>query len=436
MAILIGALIFLITLVAWLRVHASIALLLTAVLTGLLADKHPGEVIQIMLNGGMSTLTGLALVIIFGMLLGSLLADTGATRVISTRLLQVFGPEQTTLALACIGFVLGLALFYNAGFMVLTPLVFSVAYQTGRPLVPLAIAMAAPLSVTHCFLPPHPGATAVATMLQADIGQTLLLGIVVSIPAIAIAAVFLPTFLAKIPANPPAGMFEEKPLPVGSLPALSTSLLVALSPVLLMAAATIGQLRLQKGSALQTWSSVAGDSNVAMPVGVFFALLFLVFFRGKSVENAVKKSVSSLWPVVSLLLILASGGAFKQVLVDTGMGQQMVAELATLPLSPLLLGWIMATVLRIAVGSATVAGITAAGIAQPLLQSGTVSPELMTLAIGAGSVMCSHVNDTGFWMFKEWFGLNLRDTFKSWTLMETIIGVVGIVMVLLLDIWV
>ena len=228
-------------------------------------------------------------------------------------------------------------------------------------------------------------------------------------------------------------MFEEKPLPSGSLPTLGISLLVALSPVLLMAAATAGELSLQKGSSLQAWSKVAGDSNVAMPVGVFLALLFLVFFRGKSVRQAVRKAVSSLWPVLSVLFILASGGAFKQILVDSGIGQQMATQLANLPLSPLLLGWIMATVLRIAVGSATVASITAAGIVQPLLQSGNVSPELMTLAVGAGSVMCSHVNDTGFWMFKEWFGLNLRDTFKSWTLMETIVGVVGIVMVLLLE---
>lgn len=218
-------------------------------------------------------------------------------------------------------------------------------------------------------------------------------------------------------------------------PPFILAILVALLPVLLMAVATISELTLPQGHTFRIWANFMGDSGMAMLAGVLAALLLLIVFRGKPVGPAIDKSAGSLGAIAPLLLIIAAGGAFKQVLLDTGISRELTDQLSGMQASPLLLGWLIATVLRVAIGSATVAGMTAAGIALPLLQDGSNSPELMALAIGAGSVMFSHVNDTGFWMFKEWFGLSIRDTFRSWTLMETLIGIYGLAGVLLLDIW-
>lgn len=432
MLLLLGSLVFLIALIAWIRIHAFPALILTAILTGLCAGMEPAALLKSVQDGVGGTLGGLALVIGFGMLLGSLLAETGAIKVISQRLLLLFGEKRATWALVFTGSVIGLAMFYNAGFVILAPLAFSIARQTGQSLVPLAIAMAAPLSVTHCFLPPHPGATAVANVLGADLGKTLLLGITVGAPAILIAGLFFPSFLKKIPSSPPEGIFPALQEEGKRAPSFVLCLSAALLPVLLMAAATVSTLNLPEGHSLRTFLGFIGDAGMAMLLSVMAALWLLVARQGKKVGPALEQSAGTLGSIAGIMLILGAGGAFKEVLLDAGIGQQLADRLTRLPVSPLVLGWLIATVMRIAVGSATVAGMTAAGIAQPLLQGG-VSPELMTLAIGAGSVMCSHVNDTGFWMFREWFGLSLRDTFRTWTLMETIVGVAGLAGVLVVD---
>ena len=436
MLLLVCAIVLLLVLIAVLRLSAFVALTIVAFATGLAKGMPFDAVVKSVQAGIGSTLGSLALVIGFGVMLGSLLAETGAAQRISDSLIQFFGAKRAKLALALTGFAVGLAMFYNAGFVILAPLAFSIARQTGQPLVPLAIAMAAPLSVTHCFLPPHPGATAVANVLQADLGKTLLLGLVVGLPAILVAGLFLPDFLKKIPADPPKGIFPEVEASNRKQPSFIICMLAAILPVLLMAGATISELSLPAGHAVRNFMAFVGDSNIAMLISVLAALFFLVVLQGQNAGLALDKSAGSLGAIAGIMLILGSGGAFKQVLLDTGIGQRIAEQVTGLQVSPLVLGWLIATIMRIAVGSATVAGMTAAGIAQPLLQGTDVSPELMALAIGAGSVMCSHVNDTGFWMFREWFGLSLRDTFRTWTLMETIVGVVGFLGVLLLDVWI
>lgn len=433
MLLLIGSLLFLVLLIARFRLTAFLALLLTAILTGFGARMAPEAILQALQNGVGSTLGSLVLVLGLGMLLGNLLAETGATHVIATRLLVVFGPQHATWALALTGTAVGLAMFYNAGFVVLAPLAFSLAAQARKPLVPLAIAMAAPLSVTHGFLPPHPGATAVANLLHANLGKTLLLGLLIAAPTVAVAALLFPRFLKNIPANPPSGMFPEIVSSESPAPGFGVSLFVALLPVLLMGAATVAELGLPAGHPLRGSLKFAGDGSIAMLVSVLAALLLLSGATLKNATTLLTKTSGMLGPLAMLLLVIAAGGAFKQVLVDSGIGKTLAERMQRLPLSPLLLGWGIATVLRIAVGSATVAGMTAAGIIQPLMATSGVSPELMTLAVGAGSLMCSHVNDTGFWMFREWFGLSLRDTFRSWTAMETIVGLMGLLGVLLLN---
>jgi gluconate transporter len=430
----------LLTLILWLRLSAFLALTITALCTGLAAGMSMPDLLKAVQNGIGSTLGGLVLVLALGIMLGSILAETGAAQVISQRLLRIFGLRRAHWAVALTGFVVGIAMFYNAGFVVLAPLVFTVASASGQNLVSLAISMAAPLSVTHGFLPPHPGATAIANLFGADLGKTLLLGLAVAIPAILIAGIFFPKYVLKdLKANPPAGLFQVKNLEEHALPGFVQSLSIALLPVILMAIATILELNLPADSKLLQTAKFWGEPNVAMLMAVLAALLFLgknrVINPNKPLKTTelLEKSNTALGAAATLLLVIAAGGAFKQVLVDSGLGKDLAAQFIHFSASPLVIAWAIATLLRIAVGSATVAGMTAAGIVQPLILSSGASPELMTLAVGAGSLMCSHVNDTGFWMFREWFGLSLKDTFRSWTVMETIVGLVGLAGVLLLD---
>ncbi|MBC7776874.1 MAG: gluconate permease [Phycisphaerae bacterium] len=440
MLLLILSIGFLLTLILWVRLNAFLSLIITALCAGLASGMPAADLLKSIQNGIGSTLGGLVLVLALGIVLGSILAETGAAQVISERLLRVFGPRRVHWAVALTGFVVGVAMFYNAGFVVLAPLVFSVAAASGQSLVSLAISMAAPLSVTHGFLPPHPGATNVANLFGADLGKTLLLGLIVALPAVLAAGIFFPKyFLKNVVANPPKGLFVPKNLPKDSLPSFVQSLVIALLPVLLMATSTVLELNLPPESNVLRWAKFWGDPGVAMLLAVLTGLLFFSnnpwFNSNKTMKTSqlLEKSNTALGAASTLLLVIAAGGAFKQVLVDSGLGKALASQFIEASISPLLLGWGIATLLRIALGSATVAGTTAAGIVLPLVANGGVSPELMTLAVGAGSLMCSHVNDTGFWMFREWFGLSLRDTFRSWTVMETIVGLVGLAGVLLLD---
>ena len=291
--------------------------------------------------------------------------------------------------------------------------------------------------MTHGFLPPHPGPTAIAILFKADIGKTLVYGITLAIPAILISGVIFPEFVKKIVANPPEGLVEIKNLPENELPSFPLSIGIALSPVLLMATATFGEFLLPKDSFSLQVLKFIGDASVSMVISFGLAVIFLGVLRGRKMADITDKTASSLTATTMILMIVAAGGAFKQVLQDSGIGADIALLFNGLPLSPLFLGWLVATVIRITIGSATVAGLTAAGIVQPMLSdpsiAATISPELMVLSVGAGSLMCSHVNDTGFWMFKEYFGLSLKDTFKTWTLMETIVGIVGLIGVLTLN---
>jgi gluconate transporter len=439
MMILLLSIFLLLALILVAKLNSFLALIITALFAGLASGMAPLDLLKSIQNGLGSTLGGLVLVLALGIMLGSILSETGAVQVVSTKLLRWLGYNRANLALLITGFVVGIAMFYNAGFVVLAPLVFSMAANTGQSLVPLAISMAAPLSVAHGFLPPHPGATAVANVFGADLGKTLLLGIVIAIPTIFVAGIWFPKLLKNIPATPPDLFTQTISNTTVATPGFLKSLIIALLPVLLMAFAAVGDMTMPTDNPVLSWLKFFGDPGVAMLLAVLCSLLlfgrmpFLQHTNRLKTTQLLEKASTSLGAAAPLLLVIGAGGAFKQVLVDSGIGQSLATQLTGSTVSPLLLGWGAATLLRIAVGSATVAGMMAAGIVQQVVAGGAASPELMTIAIGAGSLMCSHVNDTGFWMFKEWFGLSLRDTFRSWTIMETIVGVMGLLGVLLLE---
>ncbi|MBZ4190259.1 gluconate:H+ symporter [Niabella beijingensis] len=432
--ILVFGILLLLLLITVVKLNAFISLILVTLLIGLCNGMEPVQLALALNKGVGDTMGSVLLVLGFGVLLGALLTETGATQQICGGLLRFFGPARAKIALAVTGFAVGLALFYNAGFVVLIPLVFIIARQTGAPLVPLAIAMAAPLSITHGFLPPHPGPTAIAALFKADLGRTLVYGICIAIPTLILAGICFPGLLKKIKATPPAGMVGSEQAMDVPLPGFGISLFTALIPVLLMAAATICTLLHMEKSRLGALILFAGEPAIAMFIAIICALLFLGLFRKIPVKTLMDRTGGAVPAVASIILIVAAGGALKEVLIQSKTGDAISLFFMQSSMTPLLLGWLVATLIRIAVGSATVAGLTAAGIVQPLIATLHVKPELMVLSIGAGSLMCSHVNDTGFWMFKEYLGLSVADTFKTWTVMESIIGVAGLLGVLLLNV--
>lgn len=419
------------------KLNAFLALFITALFIGLTNGMQPAICIAAMSKGVGDILGSVIAVLGFGVMLGSILTETGATRQISNRLLRVFGNGNAKLAVCITSFSVGLALFYNAGFVVLIPLVFTIALETKTSLIYLAIAMAAPLSVTHGFLPPHPGPTAIASIFRADIGLTLLYGLCISIPVLVLAGLWFPEWVKKIGTKPPAGIFSQQTETSAKAPGFAVSLFVALAPVILLAVSTLLlQLYSFPEGALRQFLLFIGDPGMSLLIAVLLAIVFLGAFRGIKISRLMERSGNAVGAIAAIILITAAGGALKQVLIASGTAEAITGYFKDSTLPPLLLGWIVATVLRIAIGSATVAGLTAAGIVQPLVVTMHVNPELMVLSIGAGSLMCSHVNDTGFWMFKEYLGLSLKDTFKSWTVMESVIGIAGLGGVLLLDLFV
>jgi Gnt-I system high-affinity gluconate transporter len=283
------------------------------------------------------------------------------------------------------------------------------------------------------FLPPHPSPMALVNQFHADIGRTLIYGCIVGIPTLLIAGPLFALSLRKI-VVPPSDLFKATELGAKELPGVFNSFGCALLPVLLIAvAATLDSA--DASPANRAAIAFAGNPTIVMLVSLLVATITLGLARGLALPKLMQDYGLAIRDIAGILLIIAGAGALKQVFVDGGASAEIGALLASLPIHPLVLGWLLATVIRVALGSATVAGLTAAGIVAPLIQVTGVDPNLLVLAIGAGSLMCSHVNDSGFWMFKEYFNLSLRDTFRSWSLMETLVGIFGLIFVLLLNAW-
>jgi Gnt-I system high-affinity gluconate transporter len=310
--------------------------------------------------------------------------------------------------------------------------VFTVAASTGLPLLYVGLPTLAALSVTHGYLPPHPAPTAIATMFHADIGKTLVYGIIVAIPAIILSGPILARLLRRIDARPLAE-FTGQSLRVEGAPGLATSILSALLPVILIGSSTIAEFLLPASSEVRRIIGYVGNPVIAMLISLLLAVYTLGVARGRTMGDIMESLGHSITSLTMVMLIIAGAGALKQVLVDSGVSTYIGELLSQSRLSPLFLGWLIATILRVCVGSATVAGITTAGIVLPLVSGSGVSPELMVLAIGSGSLMLAHVNDGGFWLVKEYFNLSIKDTLKTWTVMETSVGVSGLIGVMILS---
>ncbi|MBK6825644.1 MAG: gluconate transporter [Chitinophagaceae bacterium] len=412
------------------KVSPFISLLIVAILSGLALGMSPDALLKSLETGAGSTLGGLAFIICLGAVLGKVLEESGAAEKIAMTLINGFGEKNIQWAVLLTGFLIGIPLYYNAGFVILVPLVFMLGKKTKLPLLYIAIPMAASLSTTHCFLPPHPGPALLVNAFKADMGKTLLYGLCIAIPAVILAGPFLGRRLKSI------GILNVQEDRIDQtekmLPAALPSFGIALLPVIFISLSVIADNFLPAG-VLKTIFLFTGNSTIALLIAVLVALGWFGVRRGIKMETQLQWVHTAISNIAVILLIITAGGVFKQVLTDSGTGAYISSFSTKWQMPPLLFAWVVTALLRVMIGSATVAAITAAGVVSPMLGQPGITPELMVLAVGSGSVFGSHINDSGFWMFKEFFKLSLKETFLSWTIMETLISIIGLIGVLILN---
>lgn len=434
--IVVVGILILFLLVAKFKLNAFISFIIVSLFVGLVGGMGLDSVVQSIQTGIGNIMGMLVLILGFGAMLGKLVADSGAAQRITSKLISSFGKKNIQWAVVIAGFIVGIPMFYSVGFVILVPLIFTVAAATGLPLLYVGLPMLASLSVTHGFLPPHPAPTGIAVTFNANIGKTLLYGIIVAIPAIIVAGPLFARTIKNITATPLKEFYNPIVLKDEEMPGMGVSVFTALLPVILIGLSTILDVVLPADFPMKNVIMFMGNPVIAMLIAVLVAIYTLGLARGKKMEEVMSSVSSSVTGITMVLLIIAGSGALKQILIDSGVSGYIAESLKDSNISPLILAWLIATVIRVCVGSATVAGLTAAGIVFPLVSGTGVSPELMVLAIGAGSLMLSHVNDSGFWLFKEYFNLSIKETLSTWTVMETMVGVMGLIGTLILSLFV
>jgi Gnt-I system high-affinity gluconate transporter len=433
--IILSCIITIVLLISWAKFNPFLAFLIVSLITGWLLGIPLTQLSASVQKGIGDTLGSLVVIIGLGAMLGKLVAESGAAQKITRVLMRTFGEKHLQWALMVTGFVVGIPLYYNVGFVLMVPLIFSVVYQYKLPAVYIGLPMLAALSVTHGFLPPHPSPTALVSQLKADMGITLLFGIVLAIPAIIVAGPLFSKALKHIRSTP-LQTFQPRMIPEEQLPNAANSFLTALLPVILLTITTIIPFVTTLPGESQQILQFISDPAIVMLISLLIATFTLGINTGRTMKVVMDIYGEAIKDIALILLIVAGAGVLKQVFIDSGVSKTIAESIGAWQIHPLVLGWVIAAVIRVCVGSATVAGLTAAGIIAPVIPQMQVNPNLMVLSIGAGSLFFSHVNDSGFWMYKEYFNLSIRDTIKSWSVMETIVSIMGLIGVLILDIFI
>ncbi|MDQ1128067.1 GntP family gluconate:H+ symporter [Microbacterium sp. SORGH_AS 888] len=433
--------VLIVVLITWAKLHPFLSLTIGALATGMIAGMLVGAVVTSFTGGFGSTMGGVGILVALGAIYGKLLADSGgADRIVDT-LVSRATPRTLPWIMGLIGAIIGLPMFFEVGLVLLVPVIILVARRSGVSLMRIAIPTLAGLSAMHGLVPPHPGPLAAIDALGANLGITLAFGVIVAIPAIIIAGPLFAPLAARWAPVPVPALFlsaEDEGDTARRRPSFAATLGSILLPVALMLLKAVADI-VAPGSP-ELWKTVLdflGTPVIALLIAVLVGLL--VLGRGAGFDRArLNETVgSSLGPIAAILLIVGAGGGFKQVLIDTGIGAVIASFVAGSSVSVLLLAWVVAALIRVATGSATVATITAAGILQPLTESlDQPMVALLVLAVGAGSLFLSHVNDAGFWLIKEYFGLSIGQTLKSWTVLECLISVAGLLGVLVIALFV
>ncbi len=425
----------LLVLILAVRMHAFLALIVSSMVLGLAAGMDPPQVIESIKGGLGDALGKIGIILAVGAMIGRFLEHSGGGRVLADWFLDKFGNQRAGWAVLTGAFIVGLPIFFDVAFIILAPIVWNLARESKRSILFYGLPVAAALTVTHALVAPHPAPAAAAGMLNANLGQTILLGIAISIPMAVIGGMFYGTWIARRIFVPVPAIAES--LATGDRddslppPTVALVLFVLLMPIGLIFAATIGEMVGVPGLSMLKF---LGDPATALTLSFFCAAGFFGLGRGLNRTQVTKMATESLAPIASLLLITGAGGSFKQVINDCGVGPYAGNLLAETGISPLIVAYLIAALLRVAQGSATVAIITGAGIVAPIVQNiPGYTPEMIVMALACGGTMLSHVNDSGFWIVNQYLGMTVPQTLKSWSVMKIIVSIVGFAIVLLIQ---
>lgn len=432
----------LILMIARYKIYPFLVLIIVSLGLGLVVGMPMDKIVKSFETGTGGTLGHIAIVVGLGTMLGKMMAESGGAERIATTLIDWFGEKNIHWAMMFVAIIVGLPVFFEVGFVLLIPIAFNVAKRTGKSLLVVGLPMVAGLSVVHGLIPPHPAALLAVQQYGADIGKTIAFGLVVGVPTAIIAgplfALMISKFVKLPENNPLASQFVDSRTDGGkrALPSFGITLFTILLPVVLMLVGSWADLVFTPKSLPNNLLRFAGNSDVALLIAVLVSFWTFGAKQGFNRDQIQKFCGECLAPIAGITLIVGAGGGFGGVLRDSGISQQIVETAKHAHLSPLLLGWFVAALMRLATGSATVAMTTACGIVAPIAAAAgaSVRPELLVLATGSGSLIFSHVNDGGFWLIKEYFGMTVGQTFKTWSLLETIISVLGLSFTLLLSV--
>jgi len=426
------AVVALVVLIARYKLNPFVTLVVVSLVLGIAVGMPISGVVKAFETGVGNTLGHIALVVALGTMLGKMMAESGGAEQIAHTLIRAFGEKRVHWAMATVAFIVGIPVFFEVGFVLLVPIAFTVAKRTGTSMVFVGIPMAAGLSVVHGLVPPHPAALIAVTAYNADIGKTIAYALVVGIPTAALAGPVFGKLVSRYVVPDPNNPLMEEMVEQGKpreLPGFGITLFTILLPVALMLLGGWADVFTPKGSTANDLIRFAGNSVVALLIALLVSFYTLGSARGFDRKQILNFTSESVAPIALVTLVVGAGGGFGRILMDSGVSGAVVDLAMRAHVSPLMLGWLVAALIRVATGSATVAMATACGIVAPIVaRSGGVSPELMVLATGAGSLILSHVNDGGFWLVKEYFKLSVPQTLKTWTVCETLISIVALLL--------
>lgn len=431
----------LIGLVLYVRIQAFIAMLISSIIVGILAGMAPMDIISTMQQGMGGTLGFVAIVVGLGSIFGAILEHSGGAQSLAQFLIKRFGEKRASWAFMLAGFFVAIPVFFDVGFIILVPIVYALQRKTKKSLLLYAIPLLAGLAITHAFIPPTPGPVAIADILKADLGMVILFGAIAGVPAAIVSGPLFAKFIAnKIHVNAPSELEEQSG--DGNYPPAGSILAIISLPILLILISTLLNSPLVPSDLFSEKTleviKMLGHPFSALILANLIAWYTLGIRRGFTLDQLQNISAKSLAPAGIIILLTGAGGVFKQMLVNTGTGEMLANYFAEEGVNILILAFIVAGVVRVLQGSATVAMITAAGIIAPLISatSGETHKAMIVIVIAAGASMLSHVNDSGFWLVKQYLGLTEKETFKSWTVMTTLLALVGFVTIMLLSIFV
>lgn len=421
-----------------LKLNSFLALLISAMVVGVLNGMPLPDLVKTITSGVGGTLGSLLLIIGLGAVLGKLMVDSGAAQRVATTLLNKFGIKNVQWAIIIVGAIFGIAVFYEVAFIILAPLVISIAVEAKTPYIRLGVTMVAAATLSHSLFPPQAGPVALVEAYGADMGMVYIFGFAVFIPAVIIAGILLPKvkFIRNMDFPVPPLLQKAKEFKEDEMPSFAVSLIVPLLPAIIITTATILNVFVSEGTLFYQIINFFGSSVISMLIAVLVAIFVFGIRSGRSMDEVMASFTEAIKGVAMIFCIVGAGGAFKQVILDSGVGDYIAQLMQNTTISPLIMAWFITALLRIATGTGVVSAITAAGIVGPLMSTFNVNPVLMVLATACGSNTITHVNDASFWLFKEYFNLSIKDTFKTWGLLLFTTSIVGLSVVLILNMFI